>query len=296
MVKEKNIILDLNENVINVIDFDSELEENSIIIQIKHTLIDTGEEMSCFSVLNQVNENPFYFGYISIGKVIAVGENVQYCREGMYVLLPATYEKFLIVSEQEKEQLGKAIFHVLPANLEADVIQSLFYPLLGVADALIEKLQEDGVEAVTLIGCHALGSILLKLCNINGITCNVVLGSRDVSTDFVEENGGMVLEFSEDLLENADKILVLEELQEKVDITQLDSQKYINVNQFLEDEYGDFVWNDRYIQSNIEEMLDYQEVDVSDMIGQHFHAESAQENYQNICENKYLGKLLVYDW
>lgn len=296
MLKQVNIILNLKQNAIEVKDIEYDLDDNSILVQIRHTLIDTREGMDCFLTLNEVNENSFYYGYMSIGEIIHIGNNVHYCRKGMYILLPAIYQKFIIISEHDKQRLSQTIFHVLPFDLDADVVQALFYPLLGIAIALIEQLQEDGETCVTLLGCHALGGILMKLCNLNNISCEVVLGNKDVNTLFVEENGGKITAFCEELLENEQKVIILERFVELEHIEQSDSEKYINVNEFIEEEYGNCIWNNRYIQSSIEELLENHDIDILDMIGQHVHAESAEENYRDICEGKYQGKLLVYDW
>lgn len=296
MLKHDNIILNIEQNTIEVQETKYDLDEKSILIQIKHTLIDTGEGIDYFSVLNEVNRNSFYYGYISIGKIIDIGTDVHYCRKGMYVLIPATYQKFVVISEQEKQRLSGTMFYILPDNFKADVIQALFYPLLSVANALIERLLEEGIVRITLVGCHIFGGVLMKLCRLNEIACEVILGTKDVSKSFVNENGGKIAVLSEDLLEDAEKIIVIEALAGLEFIEESDSEKYINVNEFVEKEYGTCIWKDRYIQSSIEEILRNDDIDVSDMIGQHVHAEAAEETYRYICEGKYQGKLLVYDW
>lgn len=296
MLKQDNIVLNLENNVIEVETVRYDRDEKSIFVQVKHTLIDTSEGMDCFSGLNKVNENPFYYGYISIGEVLEAGNNVHYCRKGMQVLIPATYQKFIVISDHEKQRLSRTIFHVLPDSFNADVIQILFYPLLCAANALIEQLKETETVNITLAGCHAFGGILMKLCRLNDISCEVILGTKDVSPFFVEQNGGRTITLSEDLLEKAEKVIILEKLSELKYIKVSDSEKYIHVNNFIEKEYGTSFWRNSYIQTNSEEILKNHDIDVSDMIGQHVHAEAAEETYRYICEDKYQGKLLVYDW
>lgn len=296
MVKQDNIILNLEHNTIEVNPMEYDLDKDSILIQVKHTLIDTRAGMDCFSSLNKINENAFYYGYVSIGEIIDVGADVQYCRKGMCVVLPATYQKFIVISEQQKQSLSNIMFRILPESLNVDVIQTLFYPLLGVANILIEWLQEEEITEITLVGCHALGGVLMKLCQLNEISCKVILGAEDVSKAFVEENGGSVTTFSEESLEDSNTLILLETLDSLEDQEYLQSNEYIDVNMLLEDEYGSGIWKNRYIQSTILEVLENHDIDVSDMIGQHVHAEAAEGTLRDIREGKYQGKVLVYDW
>lgn len=295
MVKKDNIILNLEKNAIEVAETKYDLDENSILVQIRHTLIDTREGMGCFSALNRVNENSFYYGYISIGEIIDIGKNVRYCRKGMNVLIPAVYQKYVVISEQEKQRLNQIIFYVLPDNLGADLVQALFYPLLSVANAIIEHLKEDGTARIILAGCYALGGILIKLCMLNDISCEVLLGTKDVSKLFVEGNGGEITTLS-GLSESREKVIIMETLAGLEYSQQLDNKRYINVNKLIAEEYATCAWMDCYIQSSNDEILRNYDIDVSDMIGQHVHAEAAKETYSDICDGRYQGKLLVYDW
>lgn len=295
MGKQDNIILNLEKNAIEVAETKYDLDENSILVQIRHTLIDTREGMRCFSALNRLNENPFYFGYISIGEVIETGKNVHYCRKGMNVLIPATYQKFVVISKQEKQRLSHIIFYILPDNLDVDLVQALFYPLLSAANAVIEQLKEDGTVRIILAGCYAFGGILIKLCLLNDISCEVLLGTKDVSKLFVEENGGQITTLS-GLSESREKVIIMETLAGLECSEQLEDKRYINVNKLIAEEYATCVWRDCYIQSSNDEILRNYDIDVSDMIGQHVHAEAAKETYSGICEGRYQGKLLVYDW
>lgn len=252
-----------------------------------HTLVGIQPNSVNYDCINENNLIPAQFCYSSV----AVVEEVAYRYSNLFeigdkVVITPYLKKYIGVEDLKKEQ--RIIYK--KGNSGIDDVDSLFYPLICYALALLDEI--EGYQNILFLGCNLIGILLLKLFHEENIAPFVCLDELDVSEKLLYKNGAnKVIQFTNG---------GFSEIVDKCDVIILNSYPENIVNE-IQTKYPHIPivkgkqWN-REQESRAFNILLQQSIQFDDLISHHEHAENILLLTEELKLNKYNGKAIVFDW
>ncbi|HHV28107.1 MDR/zinc-dependent alcohol dehydrogenase-like family protein [Acetivibrio mesophilus] len=271
----------------------NEIPQNSILFRNLFTLAGTSSTIQAHSNLETFTI-PGHINYSSVAIVEENGMNCNQLKEGNRVLLTAQYSKFF--SFNTMENLRNNMLCLLPEDM--DMVNALFIPLLCKAISLC-NLRNSISDRVLMLGCDIIGLMMIMLMNLEGIRPVVVLDKCEYKHDLLRKKG-------------VSDILDIHSIHLNQELKKFETVFVISQPNEEIDELAEYESYDKEIiycsnmntkncmahdtRMNAIELLENSDIYVKDLIACHVHAEHVNQVFNDICENKYSGKALVYDW
>lgn len=163
-----------------------ELRPNEALVETIVSQISTGTELTRLegnvdkdSVLSNGIKYPLYPGYSNVGKIIAVGEDVDKSMLGKRVLTAARHEKYAIRPVDQD-------MVIVPDNVDSE--EAVFGSLGCVAMASIRNAQIRPGDTVLVFGAGLVGHLLARLAKVAGALNVFVADVSDYRLSMLPDN------------------------------------------------------------------------------------------------------------
>ncbi|GCE30606.1 hypothetical protein KDA_60900 [Dictyobacter alpinus] len=143
-----------------------ELKPDEFLVQATKSLISTGTEGICLGRLfdpgthwDQWVKYPFHTGYSLVGRVVAVGTQVQHVHEGERVALRLPHSQYHVVGPDE------VVYHIPEGVSDED---ATWFHLATIVQNGIRRAQHQLGDSVVVIGLGLLGQLVVQYTRLLG--------------------------------------------------------------------------------------------------------------------------------
>ncbi len=143
-----------------------EIGPNDFLLQATRSLISTGTESICLSRnfesgshWDQWVKYPFYPGYSMVGRVIAVGKNVQHVHEGERIALRTAHKQYAVISA------NTPIYRIPEGICDKD---AAWFHLATIAQVGVRRAQHHLGDDVAIVGLGLLGQLVVQYVRLLG--------------------------------------------------------------------------------------------------------------------------------
>lgn len=143
-----------------------ELGPDDFLLQATHSLISTGTEGICLSRNFEPGSHwdnwvkyPFYPGYSMVGRVIAVGKNVQHVREGERIALRKPHQQYTVVSAND------SVYRIPEGVSDED---AAWFHLATIVQIGVRRAEHHLGDDVAVVGLGLLGQLITQYTRLLG--------------------------------------------------------------------------------------------------------------------------------
>lgn len=300
-----SIIMDGLKPTIHIQEWGESIPVDGVLIRNLFSLMGTQTDKTLLRILPDALKLPQHPGYVSVGKILAVGSACGHFAPGDVVILPVYYSRYILLAGEQMRNLSQYLLQKLPPNV--DPLRVLFLPIICLSLHISEQISETDEERIALLGGGLVSMVLLKLLYLKNIRPVICIPGHDQCQEWWLENGALEVWTGEQAipshLHRAAKAVCLlshsEWCKKAVQILLAKEGRCISALRKA-DKQGGYEkrpsWLRRDAIGDALDILNAETLVLTDMIEQHIHAETAAETYQSICAGCYCGKAVVYDW
>ncbi|GCE22715.1 zinc-dependent alcohol dehydrogenase [Dictyobacter kobayashii] len=164
-----------------------EVGPDQFLLQSTKSLISTGTEGICLGRLFEPGTHwdnwvkyPFHTGYSLVGRVAAVGKDVQHVREGERVALRLTHNQYKVVSGKE------IVYHIPDAVSDED---AAWFHLATIVQNGVRRAQHQLGDTVAVIGLGLLGQLVVQYARLLGAQQVIAIDVAEKRLELASSHG-----------------------------------------------------------------------------------------------------------
>ncbi|PJI06524.1 MULTISPECIES: hypothetical protein [Clostridium] len=269
---------------------------DEVLLRNLFTLVGTNTYKLSSNISKEIIPN--HNAYSSVAIVEEVGDDYKNIDIGSVVLISPYMNKYIKLKKLQKLKKECIMFDEISKNI--DLVDATFIPLICKAIDICNDISMSDSKELIVLGCDLLGVIIVRLLKRIDIHPIIIIDNNDIKQEILKKSGAKYIIYKnqyklKSINKNVKNIINLtsekwaQEIQRNIQ-NNIDQVKYYNCNS----EINRSLSHDNKI--NAVSLLASGELNVTDLIGQHVHAEHISDTIKAIRNNDFLGRALVYDW